>query len=84
MDITIYTTPQCFGCRKSKQLFDEAGVPYTAIDLTEDPAAYARIKSLGFTQAPVIVAGSTSWSGLQPGRINAAITQYAATNHRSA
>lgn len=85
MEITIYTTPQCFGCRKSKQLFDEAGVPYTAIDVTEDPAAAARIKALGFTQAPVIVAGTTSWSGLQPERIKAAVIQYAATNqHRSA
>ena len=50
---------------------DKNGIDYTTVDVTEDAAALARIKELGYMQAPVVIAGDEHWSGFQPDRINA-------------
>jgi glutaredoxin-like protein NrdH len=34
--------------------------------VVEDPAAHEYVKSLGYLQAPVVVAGDTHWSGFRP------------------
>lgn len=70
-DITeyvVYTKPECRDCDKTKAYFDKNGVLYTAIDITEDAAAYEYVtKELGYSQAPVVRNTGTGehWSGLR-------------------
>lgn len=79
MTLTIYIKPTgCFGCDKTKQLFTEAGVTFTAVDITTNPQALEYItEELGYSQAPVVVydkGGSEDhWSGLNPNKIKQVI-----------
>lgn len=66
---TVYTKPNCPNCDKTKAYFDSKGITYTAVDITEVPAALVYItEELGYSQAPVIVDNSDDqnhWSGLR-------------------
>ncbi|PVF11823.1 NrdH-redoxin, partial [Yersinia pestis] len=53
--------------------FDRQGISYQIIDLTEDEQALNHVKSLGYQQVPVIVAGDEHWSGFHPDKINALV-----------
>lgn len=71
MSVTVYTKPACVQCNMTYRALDKNGIDYTTVDVTEDAAALARIKKLGYMQAPVVIAGDEHWSGFQPDRINA-------------
>ena len=71
MSVTVYTKPACVQCNMTYRALDKIGIDYTTVDVTEDAAALARIKELGYMQAPVVIAGDEHWSGFQPDRINA-------------
>ncbi|MBK8902788.1 MAG: NrdH-redoxin [Anaerolineaceae bacterium] len=55
--IIIYTTDWCPDCYRAKYLLDEYGIPYTAIDIDNDPAALAFVKQVnnGRRVVPTIV-----------------------------
>ena len=42
---------------------------FVTIDITADAQARDFVMSLGYLQAPVVVAGSTHWGGFRPDRI---------------
>jgi glutaredoxin-like protein NrdH len=46
------------------------GIEYEEIDMSKDEAALEYVKELGYTAAPVIVNGSTHWSGFRMEMIN--------------
>jgi len=82
-DYTVYTKPDCRNCDKTKAYFDSKGITYTAVDITEVPAALEYItQELGYSQAPVIVNNSEDqdhWSGLRQDKlVQAAMTHKAA------
>lgn len=77
MRITMYTKPACVQCTATKKAFDKAGVEYSLIDISQDPAARDYIMSLGYLQAPVVVAGEHHWSGFRPDHITRAANQAA-------
>ena len=69
--VTVYTTPNCGGCGLTKMVLDKEGIDYEVVDLSEDEQALATVKDLGYSQAPVVVAGEDHWSGFQPDLIKA-------------
>ena len=69
MDMTVYSKPLCVQCDATRRALDKAGVPYELGDVTEDAAALARIKSLGYLQAPVVIADGDHWSGFRPEKL---------------
>ncbi|AJJ25576.1 redoxin NrdH [Yersinia enterocolitica] len=71
MSIIIYSKPDCVQCNATYRALDKQGIAYQVVDLTEDPQALNRVKSLGYQQVPVIVAGDEHWSGFRPDKINA-------------
>lgn len=71
MSVTVYTKPKCVQCNATHRALKAAGIERTTIDITEDPAARDHVLSLGYTQAPVVVAGTDHWSGFGPDRIKA-------------
>lgn len=56
---------------------NKVGVAYQLVDITEDPTAQDFVMSLGYTSAPVVVAGTDHWSGFRPDRIKDAVSQAA-------
>jgi len=67
--ITVYSKPACVQCDATKRALDAAGVEFKVVDVTEDADAMALVTSLGYRQAPVVVAGSDHWSGFRPDKI---------------
>ncbi|WP_346845671.1 glutaredoxin-like protein NrdH [uncultured Rothia sp.] len=74
MSVTVYTKPACVQCNMTYRALDKNGIDYTTVDITEDAAALAHIKELGYLQAPVVIADGDHWSGFQPDRINALVS----------
>ncbi|AKE01354.1 MULTISPECIES: glutaredoxin-like protein NrdH [Rhodococcus erythropolis group] len=69
MAITVYTKPACVQCNATYRALDKAGIEYAVIDITEDAQARDYVMSLGYLQAPVVVAGENHWSGFRPDEI---------------
>lgn len=66
MTITVYSKPMCVQCDATKRAFDKQGVSYEIIDMSVDAEALEYVKSLGYVQAPVVMAGEQHWSGYRP------------------
>lgn len=71
MAITVYTKPACVQCKATYKALDKRGIEYNLVDITEVPEARDYVMSLGYLQAPVVVAGDEHWSGFRPDRIKA-------------
>lgn len=69
MTITVYSKPACVQCTATTRALDAKGLDYALVDLTEDIGAMEHVQSLGYRQAPVVVAGEDHWSGFRPDRI---------------
>lgn len=66
---TLYTLPNCVQCKATKRKMTELGVPHETVDVSEDHEARDFILSLGYSAAPVVVAGREQWQGYRPERI---------------
>ena len=69
--ITVYTKPACVQCHATYKALDKQGLDYQVIDISTDDTARDYVMSLGYLQAPVVVAGSEHWSGFRPDRVKA-------------
>ncbi|TSD93480.1 glutaredoxin-like protein NrdH [Gordonia rubripertincta] len=67
--ITVYTKPACVQCNTTYKALDKLGLSYETVDITQDAEARDYVMSLGYLQAPVVVAGDEHWSGFRPDRI---------------
>lgn len=70
MAITVYTKPACVQCNATYRALDKAGIEYAVIDITDNVQARDYVMSLGYLQAPVVVAGENHWSGFRPDEIS--------------
>lgn len=70
MSVVVYSKPACVQCNATYRALDKKGIDYTIVDMSQDPEALEHVKSLGYQQAPVVVAGDSHWSGFRPDRIN--------------
>jgi len=69
MQVTVYTTPTCPQCEMTKKTLTRGNIRYNVVDLSEDAAAMQMVKDMGYTAAPVVVAGEQHWSGFRLGAI---------------
>ncbi len=69
--ITVYTLPSCVQCDSTKRLLNSIDVDYEEIDMSQDPIALEMVKTLGYSSAPVVIAGEEHWSGFRMDRIKA-------------
>lgn len=67
--ITVYAKPACVQCNATYKALDKSGVEYRTVDISVDSDAREYVMSLGYLQAPVVVAGNEHWSGFRPDRI---------------
>jgi glutaredoxin-like protein NrdH len=71
MTITVYSKPACVQCTATYRALDRLGVDYDIVDISQDAEALDRVRSLGYMQAPVVIAGEQHWAGFRPDMINA-------------
>lgn len=69
MRIIIYTKDRCVQCDATKNALNRAGVAYQLINLDAEPDALAHLKTLGYRQVPVVMAGEEHWSGFRPDKL---------------
>lgn len=79
MTVTVYTKPACVQCNATYRALDRKGITYRSVDISQDPAALERVRSLGYMQAPVVVTEQDHWSGFRPDKI-ATLSQSTATS----
>ncbi|MEV8029214.1 glutaredoxin-like protein NrdH [Cellulosimicrobium funkei] len=72
--VTVYTKPRCVQCDATKRHLDKRGTEYVPVDITQDLAALEHVRSLGYLQVPVVIAGDNHWSGYVPDKLNALTT----------
>ncbi|MGP9695687.1 glutaredoxin family protein [Brachybacterium sp. AOP25-B2-12] len=68
--LTIYGKPGCPGCTWLVKRCQRKGVPYHYVDVTQDAAAFAHIKNLGYLSAPVGEIGDDHWYGARFDKID--------------
>lgn len=72
MAVTVLSKPSCVQCTATKRALTKAGVDFTEVDMSENPDALDRAKSLGYLAAPVVIVDeNTHWAGYQPDKISA-------------
>ena len=59
MSITVYSKPACVQCDATYRALDKRGLDYTIVDISQDAEALDMVRSLGYMQAPVVVADDT-------------------------
>lgn len=69
MSITVYSKPACVQCTATTRALSARGLSFDVVDLTKDDAAFELVQTLGYRQAPVVVAGDDHWAGFQPDMI---------------
>lgn len=64
--LMLYTRPGCGPCAGLKRRLTTMDLPFTEVDITQDPAAAARLKEAGFTTVPVLEDATTGqmWPGV--------------------
>ncbi|SIT09222.1 glutaredoxin-like protein NrdH [Paracoccus saliphilus] len=70
MTITVYSKPACVQCTATTRALEARGLSYSVIDLTEDAEAMEHVTTLGYRQAPVVIAGDAHWAGFRPDMIS--------------
>lgn len=71
MAVTVYTLPACVQCDSTKRVLQRNDIDYQEVDMSQDPVALEMVKTMGYTAAPVVVAGDDHWSGFRLDRIQA-------------
>ncbi|QND43040.1 glutaredoxin-like protein NrdH [Rhizobium leguminosarum bv. viciae] len=71
MTITVYSKPACVQCTATYRALDRLGVDYDIVDISQDAEALDRVRSLGYMQAPVVIAYEQHWAGFRPDMISA-------------
>lgn len=73
-EVTVYTMPNCVGCRATKRALDKGGVDYSVIDLTDRPDLVEQFRAEGFRSLPIVEdAKGTRTAGFSPDRIRAIV-----------
>ncbi|CAA0126457.1 Glutaredoxin-like protein NrdH [Mycolicibacterium vanbaalenii] len=75
--ITVYTKPSCVQCTATYKALAKAGLSYDTVDIATNSEARDYVMSLGYLQAPVVVAGAEHWAGFRPDRIRSLTSRVA-------
>lgn len=69
--VTLFTLPACVQCDSTKRVLTRNSIEYQEVDLSLDPEAMEMVRGMGYTAAPVVIAGDEHWSGFRPDKLSA-------------
>lgn len=64
--VTLYTLPSCVQCDATKRYLQRNFIDYEEVKLQEAPEALEMVRGMGYTAAPIVMAGERHWSGFRP------------------
>lgn len=64
--VKLYTLPACVQCDATKRYLQRNFIEYEEIKLQEAPEALEMVRGMGYTAAPIVMAGEKHWSGFRP------------------
>lgn len=73
--VTVYSKPNCPQCTATYRKLEGLSAEYASVDMSQDPEALSFVRSLGYSQAPVVVVRDAQgsvirhWSGFRPDMI---------------
>jgi glutaredoxin-like protein NrdH len=73
-DIIVYTKPACPQCTATKRHLDKRGIGFRSIDMSIDTGAVATVRALGYSSAPVVVAGDRHFAGFRPDALDTLVS----------
>ncbi len=68
--VTVYTNPSCVQCDMTKKFLDKNDIEYRVVDLSTDKESLDMVLGLGFSAAPVVIAGESKWAGFKLDKLN--------------
>jgi glutaredoxin len=74
-ELTVYTKPDCPGCKMTKRELDKAGAAYQEVDLTTRPDLVEQFRAEGLRSAPVVELGDERTAGFNVAKIRAIAAQ---------
>jgi len=75
MSVIVYSNPNCQACEQTKRFLTVKGIEFEAKMIQDSPEVFALIEEKGYASAPVVVAGSDSWSGFRLDKLNTLVHQ---------
>lgn len=75
-EVTVYGSDACVDCARTTMFLRSKGIEYRYVDVMEDEAGYALVKSKGST-LPAVISPIGDWVGLRPDWIVALAKHYA-------
>lgn len=76
--VTVYTRsgpPKCMSCVQTTRHLTKRGIPFTEVDVDDDPGTRLALDYLGLSSLPVVVAatpiGEQVFAGYRPDRLDA-------------
>lgn len=74
MSITVYSQPNCGGCKFTESFFNRQGVEFTKVDVSVDEGAARMLRDRGYSSTPVVIVEHQGriideWSGLDHGKL---------------
>lgn len=73
--ITVFSKEFCVQCTATYRALDKVGLDYEIVRIDDDQHALDALMAMGYTQAPVVMAGGQHWSGFRPDLIKALVKQ---------
>lgn len=71
MSVVVYTLPSCVQCDSTKRMLERNNIEFETVDMSQDAEALEMVKALGYSAAPVVIAGEDHWSGFRLDKIQA-------------
>lgn len=70
--VILFSKPGCVQCDATERKLKKHEVPYHKVDVSQEPAAYEFVTSLGYMQVPVAyTADDQHWGGYNPANVEA-------------
>jgi glutaredoxin-like protein NrdH len=75
MSVIVYSNPNCVQCEQTKRFLTVKGIEFESRMIQDSPEVFLLIDENGYTSAPVVVAGTDSWSGFRLDKLNTLVHQ---------
>ena len=74
--VTLYSTSWCGYCAKTRDLLQQAKIPFNEYDIEQSTRAYQQYQQLGGRGVPVVAIGEQVIHGFKPSAMRQALRQF--------
>ena len=63
LPLKVYWQPGCSSCLKTKEFLIDHGIPFTSVNVLQDPEGFKELQGLGIRLVPIVARGTTWANG---------------------